>query len=124
MCFSVLLAHAPKINLINLWTLSSFPNSPMVLMMEFMYARLVDSAGLQEQQVFFHGHVITYSIYCIDVVPYTQVIHLNIPTTILFNVCSSSSILIVILTGKIFNHVIILLMFYVDAPTLKKSLFA
>ena len=47
--------------------------------MEFMYARLVDSAGLQEQQVFFHGHVITYSIYLIDVVPYTQVIHLNIP---------------------------------------------
>ena len=110
MCFSVLLAYAPKINLINLWTLSSFPNSPMVLMMEFMYARLVDSAGLQEQQVFFHGHVITYSIYRIDVVPYTQVIHLNIPTTILSNVCSSSSILIVILAGKFFNHVITLLM--------------
>jgi len=72
----------------------------MVLMMEFMYARLVDSAGLQEQQVFFHGHVITYSIYRIDVVPYTQVIHLNIPTTILSNVCSSSSILIVILAGN------------------------
>ena len=107
MCFSIPLAHASKINL---WTLSSFPNSPMTLMMGFMYARLVDSAGVQEQQVSSHDHIITYSIYRIDVVPYTQIINLNIPTTIPSNVCSSSSILIVISTGEFFNHLMTLLM--------------
>ena len=57
-----------------------------------------------------HGHIITYSIYRIDVVPYTQVINLNIPTTIPSNVYSSSSILIVILAGEFFNHLMTLLM--------------
>ncbi|KAG2546825.1 hypothetical protein PVAP13_9KG052500 [Panicum virgatum] len=60
---SVLLAHASKINL---WTLSLFSNSPMDLMMEFMYAHLVDSASAQEHQVSCHGHITTYLIYCIE----------------------------------------------------------
>ena len=96
---SVLLAHASKINL---WTLSLFSNSPMALMMEFMYAHLVDSASAQEHQVSCYGHITTYLIYRIDVVPDTQVIHLNISTTIPSNVCSSLSILIVILVGEFF----------------------
>ena len=74
----------------------------MALMMGSMYAQLVDLAGVQEQQVSCHGHITMYLIYCIDVVPYTQVIHLNIPTTIPSNVCSSSYILIVVLAGEFF----------------------
>ena len=87
-----------------------FHHSPMASKMEFMYAHLVDSAGVQEHQVSCHGHITTCSIYRIEVVPYTQIIHLNIPTTIPSNVCSSSSILIVILAGEFFNHLMTLLM--------------
>ena len=106
MCFSVRLAHASKINL---WTLSSFFNSPMALTMEFVYAHLVDSAGAQQHQVSCHGHITTCSIYRIEVVTYTQVIHLNIPTAIPSNVCTSSSIFIVIVVGDFFNHLMTLL---------------
>jgi len=83
-------------------TYGPFHHPPVALMMGFMYSRLVYSASMQEHQVSCHGHITTYLIYRIDVVPDTQVIHLNISTTIPSNVCSSLSILIVILVGQFF----------------------
>jgi len=94
----------------------------MALMMGFMYALLVDSAGVQEQQVSCYGHITTYSIHRIDVVSDdTKVIHLNIPTTIPSNACRSSYIIIIILAGDFLNHQMTLIMLM---QLHKKPLFA